>query len=87
MSVLLPDNVRAFVDRLEASSCVELSEVDAIVQSAHLDEDEAGALYEGLEERGIEISDDCGRAASEGPEIVNGELTHSTTDALQLFLN
>jgi RNA polymerase primary sigma factor len=87
MSVLLPDEVRAFVDRLDASACVELSEVDAIVQAQHLDDDEAAALYEELESRGVEISDDCGRAAGDGPEIVNGELTHSTTDALQLFLN
>ena len=87
MSSLLPDDVRAFVDGLEASSCVELSKVEAIVENAHLDEDEAGVLYEELEARGIELSDDCGHAAPEGPEIVNGELTHATTDALQLFLN
>ncbi len=86
MSVL-PDDVRAFVERLEPSGCVELSEVDAIVESAHLDEDEAGALYEELEAHGIEVSDDCGRVAADGPEILNGDLSHSTTDALQLFLN
>jgi RNA polymerase primary sigma factor len=87
MSTVLPDEVRAFVDRFEPSACVDLSEVDAIVEAAHLDEDEAGVLYEELEARGIEVSDDCGHAAAEGPEIVNGELTHATTDALQLFLN
>ncbi len=87
MSSLLPDDVRAFVDGLETSSCVELSKVEAIVENAHLDEDEAGTLYEELEARGIELSDDCGHAAPDGPEIVNGELTHATTDALQLFLN
>ena len=87
MSVILPDEVRAFVERLEAGTCVELSEVDAIVQAQHLDEDEAGVLYEELESHGSEVADDCGRAAGDGPEIVNGGLTHSTTDALQLFLN
>jgi len=87
MSVTLPEEVRAFVERLEVGTCVELSEVDAIVQAQHLDEDEAGVLYEELEAHGIEVADDCGRAAGDGPEIVNGGLTHSTTDALQLFLN
>ncbi len=87
MSSLLPDDVRAFVERHEPSGCAELSEVDALVESAHLDEDETGALYEELEAHGIEVSDDCGRAAADGPEILNGDLTNSTTDALQLFLN
>ena len=60
MSSLLPDDVRAFVDA-RASSCVELPKVEAIVENAHLDEDEAGTLYEELEARGIELSDDCGQ--------------------------
>jgi RNA polymerase primary sigma factor len=87
MAVTLPEEVRAFVEHLEAGTCVELSEVDALVQAQHLDEDEAGVLYEELESHGIEVADDCGRAAGDGPEIVNGGLNHSTTDALQLFLN
>ena len=87
MSTLLPDDVRAFLDRLEDSACVELSEVDALVESAHLDEEETAALYDELEARGIDVTDDCGRAAADGPTIVNGEMTTSTTDALQLFLN
>ena len=87
MSVLLPDDVRTFLDRLEDSACVDISELDALVQHSHLDDDETEALYEELEARGIEVADDCGRAAAEGPRIVNGEMTHSTTDALQLFLN
>jgi RNA polymerase primary sigma factor len=87
VSTLLPDDVRAFVERLETSGCVELSEVDALAGAALLDEEQTEALYEELEARGIDVTDDCGRAAAAGPEIVNGELTTSTTDALQLFLN
>jgi RNA polymerase primary sigma factor len=44
-------------------------------------------LYDELAGRGIDVADDCGRAADAGPVVVNGDLTHSTTDALQLFLN
>ena len=87
MSTLLPDDVRTFLERHEDADCIELSEVDALVQAASLDEEETAALYEQLDERGIRVADDCGRAAAQGPEIVNGEMTVSTTDALQLFLN
>jgi RNA polymerase primary sigma factor len=87
MSAVLPDDVRAFLDRLEEAHCVEISELDALVQADELDEDEVAALYDELDRRGIEVADDCGRAAGDGPQIVNGEVTHSTTDALQLFLN
>jgi len=87
VSSTLPDDVRSFVEGLEASACVELSELEALVEAAGLADDEAANLYDELEGRGIEVRDDCGRAAGEGPQIVNGELTTSTTDALQLFLN
>jgi RNA polymerase primary sigma factor len=87
MSAVLPDDARGFLDRLEETQCVEISELDALVQADELDEDEVAALYDELDRRGIEVADDCGRAAGEGPQIVNGEVTHSTTDALQLFLN
>ncbi|HEX3686020.1 MAG TPA: sigma-70 family RNA polymerase sigma factor, partial [Gaiellaceae bacterium] len=43
-------------------------------------------LYEQLEERGIDVSDDCGREQDEST-YVNGDLAVATTDALQLFLN
>jgi RNA polymerase primary sigma factor len=43
-------------------------------------------LYEQLEERAIEVNDDCGRER-EKSTYVNGDLAVSTTDALQLFLN
>src|SRR6266540_1548616 len=40
-----------------------------------------------LDERGIELSDDCGRIRDDDTTFVNGDLAHATTDALQLFLN
>jgi len=43
-------------------------------------------IYEQLEQRGVEIRDDCGREKAEST-YVNGELATATTDALQLFLN
>jgi RNA polymerase primary sigma factor len=86
MSLVLPDEVRAFLDQHAGSDCVDLSAVSKLVEDAELDEDQAHALQEELENRGVELQDDCGHEAPQ-TVIVNGDLTHSTTDALQLFLN
>jgi len=87
MSVVLPDEVRTFLDRHVDDSCVEISEISALAQAAELDDEETAMLYDELAAREIEVADDCGREADAGPVVVNGDLTHSTTDALQLFLN
>src|SRR5213079_1216968 len=45
-------------------------------------------LYEELDERHIDLTDDCARIQTEEePTYVNGDLAVATTDALQLFLN
>jgi RNA polymerase primary sigma factor len=86
MSIVLPDEVRAFLDRHAGADCIELSAVSRLVDEAELDDEEVQALHEELEHRGVELQDDCGHETAE-LVIVNGDLTHSTTDALQLFLN
>ena len=48
---------------------------------------EVEALYDLIEARGIEVTDDCAREESVPAAYVNGELAVATTDALQLFLN
>jgi RNA polymerase primary sigma factor len=72
--------------RSEEEGCVNLSQLNELVAAEELDDEEVGRLYEQLEERGIEISDDCGRQQEEST-YVNGDLAVATTDALQLFLN
>jgi RNA polymerase primary sigma factor len=86
VSVVLPDEVRAFLDRHEGDECVEISAVSRLITDAELDDDETEALYEELGSRGVEVHDDCGHEAPT-TVVVNGDLTHATTDALQLFLN
>src|SRR4029450_11999212 len=71
----------------EREGWVELSKVSRVVESAELDEDEAERVYEELQQRGIELTDDCGHSEVPDPTYVNGDLVESTTDALQLFLN
>jgi RNA polymerase primary sigma factor len=81
------DPIHALIVVGEREGCVELSEVARAVETAELDEDEAGRLYEELQQRGIELTDDCGRSSVPDSTYVNGDLVESTTDALQLFLN
>ena len=77
--------LQAMLDRGEENECLECSEVDGLVDSLGLSEDEIEALYEEVERRGIELRDDCGREAK--ATYVNGDLATATTDALQLFMN
>ena len=78
--------IEALVDRGEENGCVNLAEATALVQELELDDEATEALFDTLEAKGIDVSDDCGREALD-PRYVNGELAASTTDALQLFLN
>jgi RNA polymerase primary sigma factor len=80
--------ITTLLDRGEALGCLNLSELSEFLQEAELEEEEIEALHAQLEERGIELTDDCGRAqAKDDSTYVNGDLAVATTDALQLFLN
>src|SRR2546426_9414252 len=81
------DRLTALIDRAEEQGCVNLSQFNELIQELDLDDDELAQVYEQLDERGIELSDDCGRIRDEDATFVNGELAAATTDALQLFLN
>jgi RNA polymerase primary sigma factor len=80
------EHVNALMELGEREGCLELSEVSRAIEEAGLDEDDVERLYQDIQGRGIELSDDCGRSATDST-YVNGDLAHSTTDALQLFLN
>src|ERR671929_459467 len=76
----------ALIDRAETQGCLELSEVDELVQALEMDDADLGSLYEQLDARGIELRDNCGRETEQS--IFDGkQLASATTDALQLFLN
>ena len=66
---------------------MNLSEFEELVRTLELSDEEAAALQDRIEERGLELSDDCGRAGIDPTSYSNGELASATTDALQLFLN
>jgi len=79
--------IAALIREGEETRCVELSQLTELADSLELDEDEVGALFEEIEGRGIELSDDCGRDIPEQVSYANEELAVVTTDALQLFLS
>ena len=79
--------IAALIELGEREGCLELSEVARTLEASNLDEDDAQRVYQELQDRGIELSDDCGRASVPDSTYVNGDLVESTTDALQLFLN
>src|SRR5438105_13911917 len=56
------------------------------MQEADLGEDEAQAVQDLLEDRGVDVSDDCGREVNERTSYVNDDLADRTTDAMSLFL-
>jgi len=76
----------ALIDRGEQQGCVPLSEVDELVRALELGDGDLDDLYQQLDTRGIELSDDCGRESEQTP-IDDAQFATVTTDALQLFLN
>jgi RNA polymerase primary sigma factor len=88
----VPEAVQELVDRLVAraevrgDSCVELSELSEIVQDSELGDDEAQMVHDMLQERGLDVRDDCGRRGVEQTTYANGDLADRTTDAMSLFL-
>jgi RNA polymerase primary sigma factor len=78
--------IAALMRQGEESGCIELSELNEAAEALTLDEEQVQALFEEIEERGFELSDDCGRDVAEHVTYANNDLAAVTTDAMQLFL-
>jgi RNA polymerase primary sigma factor len=78
--------IATLLEHASDTGCVEISQLNELVESLDLGDDEISRIYEQLDERGVEVRDDCGRERADST-YVNGDLVHATTDALQLFLN
>src|ERR687893_1004174 len=77
----------ALVDRGEEQGCLNLSELEEFVQALGLQEDDVREIYELIDEKNIEVSDDCGRSGVEATRYLNENLAGTPPDALQLSLN
>jgi RNA polymerase primary sigma factor len=81
------DPIERLIAHRESDGCVCMSHLEELVQELSLDEEQVEALYQQIEERGLELTDDCCREDAPDATYVNGDLVTATTDALQLFLN
>jgi RNA polymerase primary sigma factor len=81
------DPLAAVIQQGEEQGCVNLSALTEVLGELELGEEEVEAFYRELDDRGIELTDDCGRERAPDSTYVNGNLAVATTDALQLFLN
>jgi RNA polymerase primary sigma factor len=77
--------IERLVALADSNDCLELSELEQVIDTESLGEDEVNALHDRLREHGIELRDDCGRAAPP-TEFRPEQLADTTTDAMQLFL-
>jgi RNA polymerase primary sigma factor len=86
------ETVQELVDQLvtrgeaRGDGCIELSELSELIQEADLGDDEGQLVHDMLQERGLEVRDDCGRSVVEQTSYANGDLADRTTDAMSLFL-
>ncbi len=81
------ERVAALIEGGRPAECVDLSEVDSLVQEMNLSDEEEQQIHERIEAAGLSIEDDCGKQEAEQAGYRNGELAEQTTDALQLFFN
>ena len=71
----------------EEMGCINMSLFTRVVQELDLDDEELNGLYEQIETRGIDLTDDCGLPEVEESSYTNSDVAAMTTDSLQLFLN
>ncbi len=83
----LPADVVALVDQGEREGCLNLSELESTIERLELEDETVGQLYEELDRRDIEVTDDCERQGSREADYTNDSLATATSDSLQLFLN
>ena len=82
-----PAPLARLLENAEETGCVNLSELDTIARRLGVPDDDLCDLHEAFEVRGIDVTDDCGRADAPPTTYGNGGLAVATTDALGLFLN
>jgi RNA polymerase primary sigma factor len=86
----LDDDARAAInvllDHAEDAGSLCFSDISTLVTRLELDDGAQGEIEDAARSRGLELTDDCGRASVPATHYLNGELANATTDALSLFL-
>ena len=83
----LRPELEALVERGQEQGCLNASDVGEATKSLEFGPEELDAFYERLDERSIDVSDDCARIRPEQATYTVADLSHQTTDALSLFLD
>jgi RNA polymerase primary sigma factor len=87
MAMTAEQQLRALMEHGDEIGCINMSAFTQLVQELELDDDELNGLYEQIEQRGIDLTDDCSLPDVEEATYVNEQVAVMTTDSLQLFLN
>ena len=74
----------ALIAQGEGKGCVNLSEFSELMQEAGLDDAATHDVHDQLDSRGLDLSDDCGRTDVADLRYDNDDVSHVTTDALQM---
>src|SRR5215208_2199157 len=77
----------SFIDRAEEAGCITFGQLHDAAREHELGDEEEHELQERLEQRGVEVDDDCGKQAMPPTSYRPAELAGYTTDSLQQFLN
>ena len=91
-NLVASESIQELVDQLvtraeaRGDSCVELSELSELIQETDLSDDDAQLVHDMLQERGLDVRDDCGRQGVEQTRYANADIAERTTDAMSLFL-
>src|SRR3954447_14693105 len=78
--------IDSLLDQAEDAGTLCFGDIATLVGSLDLDDEAQGQIEEEARLRGLELTDDCGRANVPVTHYLNGELATATTDALSLFL-
>src|SRR3954447_11282950 len=84
---LADPRIQALIERSEAMGCVNLSEFCDVVKELDLEDEAQTEIQDALDQRGLELTDDCGQADIAPTRVRGDEMATNTTDAMQLFLN
>jgi RNA polymerase primary sigma factor len=81
------DQLRALMEHADEVGCINLSAFTQVLTELELDDEDVSSLFEQLDERGIELTDDCSLPDVQETHFSNETVAAMTTDSLQLFLN
>jgi hypothetical protein len=81
------ETIAALLRHGAEARCIELSDFNRTVEALDLSEEEVEDLCARIDQRGIELRDDCGHLDAPPTAYRSHQLAETTTDALQLFLN